>query len=185
VWFAQAFSQLRSALEALIADTSAPAFSFDRAGGVQDDGSLWHAAAMAVLGAPRVTISSTAQSMAGFMGLAPIVVMWRAARKARGSNSSPVASQPSASRQQRVALEPVAMEQIRERFRNLNTQQWKVTAPIDDGKLRQPLLAVSEIRRAVVREWNETDCEELEIECTDKANALLEQVGIDIHVTLM
>jgi hypothetical protein len=180
--------ELRTALEAVIADHDAPPFSYDRPGGIQDEGAPWHAAAMAVLGAPRVTISPTAQSMAGFMGLAPIVTMWRAARKARLSSSSsssssssgsqpsqPNASQPGAS-SQRVSLEPVALDRIRQSLRSLDTQQWKVEAILDDGEGWAPLLAVKEIRRAVLREYSQSDGFR-EMICTREATSCLLEEG--------
>ena len=94
-----AFAELTAALESVIEDPKAPRFSFDRPGGMLDEGSSWWRAAMAVLGAPAVQPSGSARTMASFVGLGPIVTMWEAARfrrleEAAASRGSSTSSAP-------------------------------------------------------------------------------------------
>jgi hypothetical protein len=179
----QAFGELCVAMEALMRADS-PAFTYSQPGGIQDTGSAWHQAAMAVLGAPNVTFRSSAQMAASMVGLKPVIEMWKTAqaqrKKGRHAHLEPTSYVAHTSDASGGAAVPQmsadAAANVRSALMDLETSRYEVAVKLDDGSAYEAIRGVREVLMAVYREEDPASSERLqEIDCTQlAASELLE-----------
>ena len=173
----QAIEELRAAL-ALVTARGSPSLSYDGPRGILDEGSGWNMAAKAVLGAPQVTFTTSAQTMAAFVGLAPVMKLWREAQNERSAKDrSPNPAEGREGRTTTQLLSHGAAEQVSTAYQKLRERSFKVCVTVDSSARYAPLQRVTEVRRATYREERAAENAWVE-DCTAEARtALLEGEG--------
>ena len=164
---ARAFDELSAAVELLLA-VDAPPLSYNRPGGLQQAGSPWRRAAMAILGAPGVTFSSSAQTMASFVGMGPLIDMWREAQR-----RDPAAAVASALRVDATPMPPSVSAQIGAAYDGLDMQRFEVSVRLDEGSATPAIPSVKVIHQAVLREVRPSGILHSECVCTAEASRRL------------
>ena len=176
----RAIEELRAAAEGLI-ERDTPPLSYNGTGGILEQGSAWNMAATAVLGAPQVAFTSSAQTMATFVGLGPIIQLWRTAQQRRQSRQSPQEAPAREARTRVRALSSQKADELRRALESLRDQRYRVSITVDDSAFRPaPIQHVKQIWSATYREQRQSE-EPWEIECTaEVTKALLEAEDRDV-----